>query len=221
MIKITIIVLCLMGILTQDAVLAPSDPFGLQLREVATYHQSYLVEIDPQQYNPEWSILYAHQAAQGHSVVELEFEIVNKQFPERQGHRLSKCRLEDRSNRWCKVDVQGFHIHTHLIKLKLDCVSDCHTNITVGFAHREWKGDQLPIVMGRPLEQIEEKTEGPKAQDNKAGLKMIGLMVLTLVLVLLAIQLGEKIAFKFDEKVQRDRMESLRTHSTPSKHSKD
>ncbi len=208
MMKITIIVLCLIVIHAQDAVLAPSDPFVLHLHEQATYHQSYLVEIDPQQYNPEWSILYGHQATVGHSVVELEFEIVHKQFPERQGHRLSKCRLEDGRNRWCKVDVQGFHIPTHLIKLKLDCVSDCHANVTVGFAHREWKGDQVPVVMGNPLEQIEKKGEGngegtgeESGSDSMAGLKMIGLMVLTLVLVLLAIQLGEKIAFKFDEKM--------------------
>ena len=49
---------------------------------------------------------------------------------------------------------------------------------------------------------------------------MLGFMVLTLILVLLAIQLGEKVAFKFDEKMKRDRMESLKTKSTPLRHSK-
>lgn len=49
---------------------------------------------------------------------------------------------------------------------------------------------------------------------------MLGFMILTLVLVLLAIQLGEKVAFKFDEKVERNRMESLKTKSGPMRHSK-
>lgn len=52
------------------------------------------------------------------------------------------------------MELQGFHIAAHLIKVKLDCVSDCHANVTVGFAHHEWKGDQLPVVKSSPLEHI-------------------------------------------------------------------
>lgn len=72
MIKIGIIVFSLLlAVPAQDAVLTPSEPFRLELREKATYHQTFLVEIDASHYNPEWSILYGHQWATGHSVVEL------------------------------------------------------------------------------------------------------------------------------------------------------
>jgi hypothetical protein len=152
MIKIAIIYICLVFIIScQDALLTPTDPFSLHLRESATYHQSFLIEIDAQQYSPEWSSIYAHQSTPVHSVVELEFHIVHKQNPERQGHMLSKCRLEDQSRRWCKVEMQGFNFHNHLIKIKLDCVSDCSGNITVGFAHTQWNGQEVPRVKGAPL----------------------------------------------------------------------
>jgi hypothetical protein len=39
--------------------------------------------------------------------------------------------------------------------------------------------------------------------------KILGMMALTLILVLLAIRLGEKIAFYFDKKVQQDRLDSI------------
>lgn len=190
------------------------------LREAATYHQSFLVEVDPQRFDPEWSILYAHQAAAGHSVVELEFEIVLKQFPERQGHRLAKCRLEDQSKRWCKVDVQGINIHHHLVKIKLDCVSECSANLTVGFAHHQWTGEQVPVVKGEPLEPSYTSGESPGGNDKRSGIKIVGWMLLTLVLVMLAIQLAEKVANKFDEKVQKDRMDSIREKRIPENHKK-
>lgn len=70
MIKIALLSFCLVYcILNQDAVLTPSDPFILDLMEPATYHQSYLIEIDAQQYSPEWALMYAHQATSTHSVV--------------------------------------------------------------------------------------------------------------------------------------------------------
>lgn len=39
--------------------------------------------------------------------------------------------------------------------------------------------------------------------------KILGMMALTLILVLLAIRLGEKIALYFDKKVQQDRLDSI------------
>ena len=80
--------------------------------------------------------------------------------------------------------------------MKLDCVSNCHSNVTVGFAHHTWDGNGLPIVMGNPLESSENNGE------NTPGLKILGWMGLTLALVMLAIQLGEKVANKFDAKIQ-------------------
>lgn len=72
MIKIAIIVLSLLlAAPAQDAVLTPTEPFRLELRETATYHQAFLLEVDPAHYNPEWNVLYGHQWAVGHSVVEL------------------------------------------------------------------------------------------------------------------------------------------------------
>jgi hypothetical protein len=48
MIKIAVFLSCAFLLLVcQDALLAPQDPFALRLNELATYHQDYLIEIDP------------------------------------------------------------------------------------------------------------------------------------------------------------------------------
>ena len=71
MIRSFIAVLCgVVMAVAQDALLAPETPFAFALDEKATYHQSFLVEIEAEQYRQDWNILYLHQAAQGHSVVD-------------------------------------------------------------------------------------------------------------------------------------------------------
>ncbi len=85
--------------------------------------------------------------------------------------------------------------------MKLDCVSNCRSNVTVGFAHHTWDGNGLPIVMGNPLESSDNIVNFINGESTP-GLKILGWMGLTLVLVMLAIQLGQKIANKFDAKIQ-------------------
>lgn len=71
MISNTIAVLCvIVMVIAQDAVLAPEVPFAFALDEQATYHHSFLVEIDAEQYRQDWNIIYLHQATHGHSVVD-------------------------------------------------------------------------------------------------------------------------------------------------------
>lgn len=147
-------IIALLGVVmvaAQDALLAPETPFAFEIDEKATYHQSLLVEIDAEQYRQDWNILYLHQATHSHSVVDFEIVIVQKQFPERQGAVISKCRLEDQAKRWCRIDTQGVNFRSYLVKANLDCVSDCKGNITIGFASREWSGNELPIVKGYSL----------------------------------------------------------------------
>lgn len=73
--------------------------------------------------------------------------------------------------------------------MKLDCVSNCHSNVTVGFAHHTWDGNGVPIVMGNPLESSDNAVTSSSGE-NTPGLKILGWMGLTLALVMLAIQLG-------------------------------
>lgn len=71
MISNTIAVLCVLVMaIAQDALLAPETPFAFPLDEKATYHHSFLVEIDAEQYRQDWNIIYLHQDALGHSVVD-------------------------------------------------------------------------------------------------------------------------------------------------------
>ena len=72
--------------------------------------------------------------------------------------------------------------------------------------------------MGIPLEDSG-RTSTSIDGENTPGLKILGWMALTLVLVMMAIQLGQKIANKYDAKMQEQRMESLRTR-TPEAHKK-
>jgi hypothetical protein len=108
------------------------------------------------------------------------------------------------------VDTQGINIHSHLIKISLDCVSDCSGNITVGFAHHQWNGEQVPVVKGEPLESIISEGSSMDENEKRPGLKILGWMLLTLVLVMLAIRLGDKIGNIFDVKMQEERMNSLK-----------
>ena len=68
-------------------------------------------------------------------------------------------------------------------------MSNCHSNVSVGLAHHTWDGNGVPIVMGIPLEDSG-RTSTSIDGENTPGLKILGWMALTLVLVMMAIQLG-------------------------------
>lgn len=94
MIQNTILLIILASLaLAQDALINSKNPFVLVLDEQITYHQTFLIEVDPNQHHTDWNTIFAYQSAFNQSKVYLEFMIVHKQFPERDGHLLSKCTL--------------------------------------------------------------------------------------------------------------------------------
>jgi hypothetical protein len=84
--------------------------------------------------------------------------------------------------------------------VKLDCVTDCKGVISIGFANRKWNGEELPQVLSAPLE--EHSVSNPEGEKKFVLFKIIAWMVFTLVLILLAIKFGEKIATIFDRKME-------------------
>jgi hypothetical protein len=49
--------------------------------------------------------------------------------------------------------MQNINFQSFLIKLSLDCVTNCKANITIGFTNRAWDGQSIPKVLGSPISE--------------------------------------------------------------------
>jgi hypothetical protein len=78
--------------------------------------------------------------------------------------------------------------------MQLDCLGSCNTSLMIGITRTEWDGSASPVVLG-------EKENGPINPEKTVVLaKIIGWMLLTLLLVLGAIQIAVKVADHFETK---------------------
>lgn len=95
---------------TQDFLLSPHQPAKIQLEKTRPYSDNYLIEINHQEYTPDWSTLFAHyHSLDSQAIVTLDFFLVHKQYPERAGRLIKQCRFVGSNPQWCKINNDRFN----------------------------------------------------------------------------------------------------------------
>lgn len=75
--------------------------------------------------------------------------------------------------------------------MQLDCPSSCNSSLMIGLTKANWDGSKSPVVLG------EKEPESINPEKTIVLAKIIGWMLLTLLLVLGAIQIAVKVADHF------------------------
>ena len=60
---------------------------------------------------------------------------------------MKRCRMDEISGPYCKLDTYGLNFQHYLFKMELDCVESCTSNITIGFTKSSWDGSSKPELL--------------------------------------------------------------------------